>query len=191
MPDHDYDTQSRTDGRGTGTAMAVARGLGWFSIGLGLVEALTPGVVTRALGMEGREGLVRGYGLREIGTGIGILAANDPTPWLWGRVAGDALDLATVANGLRADPERKRNVVLALAAVAGITAVDAACAQALGGARPAASEQRVRDYRDRRGMPQPPEAMRGAAKDFKVPRDMRTPEALRPYTSLPPAEQLA
>ena len=74
--------------------MAVARGLGWFSIGLGLVEALSPGIVTRTLGMEGKEGLVRGYGVREIGTGIGILAANDPSPWLWGRVAGDALDLA-------------------------------------------------------------------------------------------------
>jgi hypothetical protein len=30
-------------------------------------------------------------------------------------------------------------------------------------------------------MPRPPEAMRGAARDFKIPRDMRTPEALRPW----------
>jgi len=190
MADLDQDTVCRADGRSIDTAMAVARGLGWFSVGLGLVEALSPGIVTRALGMEGKESLVRGYGVREIVTGIGILRANDPSPWLWGRVAGDALDLATLATGLGADPERQRNVVLALAAVAGITAVDAACAQALGGPRPAASG-RVRDYSDRRGMPRPPESMRGAAKDFEVPRDMRTPEALRPYTSRLPVEQLA
>lgn len=190
MAAHDNDTVSRADGRSTGAAMAVARGLGWFSIGLGVVEALSPGIVARTLGMEGKEGLVRGYGVREIGTGIGILAAKDPTPWLWGRVAGDALDLATLAIGL-GEPERKRNIVLALAAVAGVTAVDAACAQALGGSRPAASDQPIRDYSDRSGMPRPAESMRGAAKDFEVPRDMRTPEALRPYTSRQPVEQLA
>ncbi len=191
MADRDNDTVSRADGRSTGTAMMVARGLGWFSIGLGLVDALSPGIVTRALGMEGKEGLVRGYGVREIGTGIGILAAHNPTPWLWGRVAGDALDLASLATGLRAHPERKRNIVLALAAVAGVTAIDAACAQALGGSRPAASDQPIRDYSDRSGMPRPAESMRGAAKDFAVPRDMRTPEALRPYTSRQPADHLA
>jgi hypothetical protein len=30
-------------------------------------------------------------------------------------------------------------------------------------------------------MPRPPDAMRGVAGDFKAPRDMRTPEALRPF----------
>jgi len=35
-----------------------------------------------------------------------------------------------------------------------------------------------------RGMPRPPEEMRGAArKDFTAPRDIRTLEALRPFTS--------
>ena len=29
----------------------------------------------------------------------------------------------------------------------------------------------------------PPQQMRGAARDFEVPRDFRTPEALRPYTT--------
>jgi hypothetical protein len=44
----------------------------------------------------------------------------------------------------------------------------------------------MRDYRDRRGMPRPPQAMRGAARDFEIPRDFRTPEALRPWTSARP-----
>jgi hypothetical protein len=30
-------------------------------------------------------------------------------------------------------------------------------------------------------MPQPVEAMRGAASDFETPADMRIPQALRPY----------
>jgi hypothetical protein len=31
------------------------------------------------------------------------------------------------------------------------------------------------------GFPKPPEQMRGAARDFEIPPDMRTPEALRPF----------
>ena len=31
------------------------------------------------------------------------------------------------------------------------------------------------------GFPKPPEQMRGTARDFEVPADMRTPEALRPF----------
>jgi hypothetical protein len=35
-----------------------------------------------------------------------------------------------------------------------------------------------------KGLPRPPKEMRGAArKDFETPRDMRTQEALRPFTS--------
>ena len=80
---------------------------------------------------------------------------------------------------------RKSNVAIALAAVAGVTALDCISAQALTGAsRP------VRDYSDRRGMPRPPEEMRGIArKDFTAPRDMRTPEALRPFTSQSASER--
>ena len=41
------------------------------------------------------------------------------------------------------------------------------------------------DYHRRTGFPKPPEQMRGAARDFEVPRDMRTPEALRPFPTIP------
>jgi hypothetical protein len=174
----DQSTMTKTNGL-IGGAADVARGLGWFSIALGLVDTLSPGMLTRALGMEGKETVLRGYGLREIGTGIGILVAKNPTPWMWGRVAGDALDLATLATGL--GNGRKAGIAVALAAVAGVTAIDAACAQALTNAAKNGAAP-VRDYSDRRGMPKPPEEMRGAAKDFAAPRDMRTPEALRPWT---------
>jgi hypothetical protein len=61
-------------------AHAMVRGLGWFSIGLGLAEVLAPRALTRGLGMEGNEQIVRAYGLREIATGIGILFSNQPAP---------------------------------------------------------------------------------------------------------------
>jgi hypothetical protein len=66
-----------------------------------------------------------------------------------------------------------------------VTALDCISAQALTNtSRPAP------DYSDRRGMPRPPEEMRGAArKDFTPPHDMRTPDALRPFTSQSAAER--
>ena len=166
---------------------SLAQGLGWFSIGLGLVELAAPGRLARSLGMEERTELIRAYGAREIMTGIGILSQQDPTPWIWGRVAGDAVDLATLAPGLRADNPSQRNVIVAVAAVAGVTMLDAICAQRLSRQRRtrAANRRRLRarDYSNRRGMPGSPEAMRGAARDLKVPEDMRIPAALRPYTT--------
>ena len=57
----------------------LARGLGWFSIGLGLAELLAPAQGRRFLGMEEHTGLIRAYGAREIATGIGILTQDaDP-----------------------------------------------------------------------------------------------------------------
>jgi hypothetical protein len=161
------------------SADTLARGLGWFSIGLGLAEVLAPRSLTRALGFNGQERLVQAYGLREIATGVAILAAKDPTPWIWGRVGGDALDLATLAGGFHEDNRQKGNVGLALGAVAAVSAVDIYCASALSAA--SESSQPLRDYSRRTGFPREPQAMRGAAGDFAVPRDMRVPEALRPY----------
>jgi len=163
----------------TGTD-ALARGLGWFSLALGAAEVLAPGSLARALGMEDKEAIIRAYGLREIATGIAILASDDPTPWVWARVAGDALDLATLSRGLDADNPRKGNVEFALTAVAGVTALDVICGRKLGDGGAAFVP---RDYFDRSGYPRPAEEMRGAASDFQAPPDMLTPEALRPYTA--------
>jgi hypothetical protein len=170
--------------RSNGSAMALARGLGWFSIGLGLTEMLMPRVLTEQMGMQGKESLLRFYGAREMAAGIGILMSDNPGPWVWGRVAGDALDLATLATGLDEQNPRKGNVAIALAAVAGVTALDCITAKTLTGT--SRHSRPVPDYSDRCGMPRPPEEMRGIArKDFTPPRDMRTPEALRSFTSQP------
>lgn len=160
----------------------LAKGLGCFSIALGLMELIAPRTLARALGMTGSETLLAGYGVREIATGIGILNSDHPAPWIWARVGGDAVDIGTLATGLSERNPRRDNLLLALTAVAGVTVLDVLCGQALS-ARRSHGRRPVRDYSDRRGMPQPPEAMRGAARDFRAPRDMRIPEAMRPYTS--------
>lgn len=109
----------------------MARGLGWFSIGLGAAETLAPRVTARLMGVEGYEDIVRTFGLREIATGLGILV--DPKPsagWLWARTWGDALDLAFIgiAASRRGSPGR---AAIAGAMIAAISGVDCYCARHL------------------------------------------------------------
>lgn len=108
----------------------VARGLGWFSIAPGMAELLAPKAMARATGVRS-EALLQAYGLREIACGVGILATRRPDPnWLWARVAGDVLDLATLGVA-RGDPKRRENALISAAAVAGVTALDVTSAVAL------------------------------------------------------------
>jgi uncharacterized membrane protein len=103
----------------------LTRFLGWFSIGLGVAELLTPGAVSRIAGSRNHKGLVRFYGARELAAGVGILSSQNPGKWLWARVAGDVVDIASIVKG------SSNGVVStgALAAVAGVTALDIYCAQ--------------------------------------------------------------
>lgn len=176
-PHHRRQHNMQLSGR---SADALASGLGWFSIALGALELLAPRGLARGLGMPGQENLIRAYGAREIATGIGILSSRDRTPWIWGRIGGDALDIATLSTAMRDSNPQRGNALLALAAVAGVTALDVICAQALTSRRSQPALP-VPDYSDRSGLPRPADAMRGAARDFKAPRDMRIPEAMRPY----------
>jgi hypothetical protein len=166
---------------------ALAKGLGWFSIAVGGAEVLAPRALTRWLGMPGSETMLQAYGIREIGTGLGLLASNNPTGWIWGRLGGDALDIATLASGMANNNPKRGNVWVALAAVLGVTLVDAACAYALSQRRRAshiADPAMIEAYSRRSGFrAASPEAMRGAAHDFVIPEDMRTPKALRPWKS--------
>jgi hypothetical protein len=168
--------QSRTP------AETMATGLGWFSIGLGLAEIVAPRALCRALGMEGKERIVSAYGVREVMTGIAILTSHDPTPWIWGRVGGDALDLATLATGLEGDNPKKENVGMAMGAVLGVTALDIVCAQRLTDQKSLAAPGTY-DYSKRSGFPRSASAMRGAASDFETPRDMRNPDPFRPLAT--------
>lgn len=154
-----------------GVPDSLAKGLGWFSIALGLTELFAPRRITRPLGMEGKEALVRVYGAREIGSGILSLSV-DKNLGLWSRVAGDGLDITTVMTALRPDNPKRDNVVIALALLLGITAIDLIDAQA-STARHSRGVGRKRSYRDRSGFPRGVQASRGAARDFKTPPDLR------------------
>jgi len=116
-------------------AEGLARALGWFSIGLGLAEILGAERIGRALGMEDRAGVIRLFGLREVATGAGLLSGSDPAPWIWGRLAGDAMDLTALGSGLSPDNPRQENVGMAIAAVAGVSVLDAVCAYRLTASR--------------------------------------------------------
>jgi hypothetical protein len=102
----------------------LAVGLGWFSIGLGLAELAATGPLTRWLGVEDHAKLVRAYGLREIAAGMGILTNSKIGPHLWGRVAGDAVDLASLGAALRDEDSNRQAVMIAIGAVAGVTVLD-------------------------------------------------------------------
>lgn len=160
----------------------MAIGLGWFSIGRGLAELLAPRAMARATGMPGLEALIRAYGLREIVNGIGLLAADDPRPWLWARVAGDTLDMSTLAAHAGADNPQAGNARMAMLLASSIGAIDLVCARAADVKAKARLGTRF-DYSDRVGMARPAAAMRGAAADFVAPADMRPPPALRPYAT--------
>ena len=159
--------QSGRHGSGRPINDITARGLGWFSIGLGLAEVLMPRALAHAVGMRGSSGVVFLYGLREIATGVGILLAKNQTPWLWGRVAGDALDLATLA--AHAGPNNKVGPSVGIAAVAGVTALDYTIARAMSERDKRRSRSWV-DYSDRSGFSVSAEQMRGhARRDFQTP----------------------
>ena len=124
------------------TADKVANGLGWFSIGLGAAELLAPGSVARLIGVnddDGNRALLRFYGVREIAAGVGILMQPRPVGWLWGRVGGDLLDLASLGSAMSSNGNGKGRLGLATAAVLGVTALDVVCAQQLSSSDGAAS----------------------------------------------------
>jgi len=154
--------------------------LGWFSVGLGLTELFCARALARWMGMKGQENLLRLYGLREIATGIGILARkDDPAAFMWGRVGGDVLDIATLAANVSGNP-RKAAIALALANVGGVTAMDVMTARELSLVKELAAPP-ARDYSDRVGLGGTPDSVRGAARsDFQVPRDMQVPPGMRP-----------
>ena len=53
-----------------------------------------------------------------------------PAPWMWGRVGGDALDLACLGAALTSDNARPDRIAAAMEAVASVTALDVLCVSA-------------------------------------------------------------
>ncbi len=112
----------------------AARGLGWASLGIGLLEVAAPKQVERLLGIDGRaeqQGLLRVLGVRELMHGLGLLTERKPSSTLatglWARVAGDALDTVLLALAARKTKHPARFAAVS-AVVLGIGLLDAICA---------------------------------------------------------------
>lgn len=106
--------------------------LGLFSVALGVAELAATRRIARALGQDGRVGrtTLRAFGTREMLAGAGLLSAPAHSTLVWGRVAGDALDLAALGLAARRAPHR-RAIWCAAAFVAGATVLDIFVARAL------------------------------------------------------------
>jgi uncharacterized membrane protein len=88
---------------------------------------LAPKQVARLIGIENEEEhttLLRAYGMRELAAGIGILSRPKPTYWLWNRVIGDGIDLASLGKAMRNPENDKTRLTAATLAVLGVTALD-------------------------------------------------------------------
>jgi uncharacterized membrane protein len=132
-----YDVESHATERAkpglpSASAKKLARGLGWFSVGLGLAELLAPRAIANISGVpNARTGLIRLYGLRELAAGVMIFAQENPTAGVWSRVAGDALDLASLGAAARSPNVNKGRLAFATANVVAVTALDVMCARQL------------------------------------------------------------
>lgn len=167
-------------------AEQLARGLGWFSIGLGVAQIAAPRSMAQLIGVRDDEDnclLLQAIGVREIVSGLGILSRDQPARWLWSRVGGDAMDLTLLSVAMASPYARQDRVTATTAAVAGITALDAYCGQQLSG--PVAIGQRA--SKDRAihvtrtiAINRPPEDLYRFWRDFEnLPRFMNHIEEVR------------
>ena len=117
-------------------AGGLAAALGWLGLGLGVVELAAPGAVARLIGVRDDDRncrVLRAMGLREIASGLGVLAAPKPAGWIWARVAGDLADLSLLGAASKQEGADRRRIGMAATAVAGVAAVDLVCADRLSG----------------------------------------------------------
>lgn len=105
----------------------LAKGLGWFSVGLGLVELTAPRLLARAIGIEpeGRApGTLRLMGARELAAGAAIFAFPRRSLPLWNRVLGDAIDLALLGYAATSRRLSGPRLATAIGSVLGVAALD-------------------------------------------------------------------
>jgi hypothetical protein len=101
----------------------AARGMGVFSAGLGLAEIIAPRFLGRMTGVRNHAALMRAMGARELAIGASLWALPQQATGFWARLGGDVIDLALL--GLAASSSRNRGrLMVALAVVAGVTAID-------------------------------------------------------------------
>lgn len=121
----------------------LSRGLGWFSLALGTAELAAPRMLARAIGIEAdrrSSWILRAFGVRELAAGVAILL-QPRRPWpVWSRVAGDVLDIATMATAAITRRTSGTRVAATLATLGGAVAIDTIAAQRVQRAYAASNE---------------------------------------------------
>jgi hypothetical protein len=105
----------------------LALGLGWFSIALGVAEVAAPQLVAQLVGVEesrDSRALISAFGVREIANGLAILAQPENPLWVQTRIGGDIADLSALGIAFGGAKNDQAKIGAAMAAVAGITALD-------------------------------------------------------------------
>src|ERR687886_2607414 len=105
---------------GIGGREILAKGLGLFSVGLGLAEIFAPRELARLIGVKNRPTIFAALGAREILSGVGILAQRRPAGWLWSRVVGDVMDLSLLVVAFTERGTDKERIEAAAGAVGGV-----------------------------------------------------------------------
>jgi uncharacterized membrane protein len=96
-----------------------------------LAQILAPRAIGRLADVRNHHRLISAVGVREIASGVAILAQVKPRGWIWARVAGDVMDLALIGSAFRGSNGSRGRLATAAAVVAGVTAVDAFCGERL------------------------------------------------------------
>lgn len=110
------------------TGERMARGMGLLSLGIGVPALAAPEVLAPIMGLRNdttSRTMLTIVGLRETILGIGLLAWPRFAGWMWGRVAGDAMDLAILGSSLATSTRRQRSQLATITAVVvGVTVLD-------------------------------------------------------------------
>ncbi len=105
----------------------LAKSLGWTSLAVGAIELAATRWLEDEMGVGNHHTLIRSFGLREIAAGVTILSQPGLNATLasglWGRVAGDAVDLAML--GVAAsNTNRPRGLAVVIGIVLAVTGLD-------------------------------------------------------------------
>jgi uncharacterized membrane protein len=122
------DKQQSQKGAGDTATTILVPSLRWFSLALGAGQLAAPGLMAKLIGLRDTGDArmaMRLVGLRELAVGAGLLSGTKPAGWLGARAGGDLLDLALLGSALGGRHVNRTRLYGALAAVAGVTALDA------------------------------------------------------------------
>ena len=102
----------------------VTTTFGIAGVGLGSLELVGRPLFQRLTGMEGRDRVVVSMGVRELLTGVGLLARLSPGPWMWARAIGDVYDAVMFSTASSEANPKKTNARVMVAFSLGACALD-------------------------------------------------------------------